>query len=137
MPNTLTEKAIRQPFRVGLMFGALTLPSLWVASKDVWRWLQEMRWLDSEQVTQVFGRVVVPGWFLGAGAWGDRAESLHGERRSGPHRVPGLGVGMNGGAVSTRPPRKAPGKPTETRSWAGSGSTSPTRSATSRSGGQG
>ncbi len=68
MPNTLTEKAIKQPFRVGLMLGALTLPSLWVASKDVWRWLQEMRWLDSEEVTQVFAMGFVPGMILGAGA---------------------------------------------------------------------
>ena len=68
MPNTLTEKAIKQPFRVGLMLGALTLPSVWVASKDVWRWLQGMRWLDSEEVTQVFAIGFVPGMILGAGA---------------------------------------------------------------------
>ena len=68
MPNTLTEKAIKQPFRVGLMLGALALPSLWVASKDIWRWLQGMRWLDSEEVTQVFAMGFVPGMILGAGA---------------------------------------------------------------------
>ena len=68
MPNTLTEKAIAQPFRVGLMLGALTLPALWVASKDVWRWLQRQPGLNSEQVTQVFAMGFVPGMILGAGA---------------------------------------------------------------------
>ena len=68
MPNTLTEKALKQPFRVGIMLGALTLPTLWVASKDVWRWLQGLRWLNSEQVTQVFAMGFLPGMVLGAGA---------------------------------------------------------------------
>ena len=68
MPNTLTEKAIAQPFRVGIMLGALTLPALWVASKDAWNWLQGLRWLSSEQVTQVFALGFLPGMILGAGA---------------------------------------------------------------------
>ena len=68
MPNTLHEKAIRQPFRVGLMLGALILPTLWILSKDVWLWLQGRNWLNSEQVTQVFAMGFIPGMILGAGA---------------------------------------------------------------------
>ncbi len=68
MPNTLHEKAIAQPFRVGLILGALALPSFWVASQDAWRWLQGMRPLNSEEVTQVFAMGFLPGMILGAGA---------------------------------------------------------------------
>ncbi|NEN44448.1 hypothetical protein G3V71_24140, partial [Escherichia coli] len=35
---------------------------------DVWRWLQGLRALNSEQVTQVFALGFVPGMILGAGA---------------------------------------------------------------------
>ena len=68
MPNTLTEKALKQPFRVGIMLGALALPTLWVVTKDIWNWLQGLRALNSEEVTWVFAQGFLPGMVLGAGA---------------------------------------------------------------------
>lgn len=72
MPNTLTEKAIAQPFRVGLMLGALTLPTLWTLSQDVLNVLTRKPLLNSELITQLFAVGFVPGMILGAGvvrAW--------------------------------------------------------------------
>ena len=68
MPNTLTEKAIRQPLRVGLMLGALAVPSLWVASEDILRFATHYQILNSEEVTGYFASGALPGMFLGAGA---------------------------------------------------------------------
>jgi len=68
MPNTLTEKAIAQPFRVGLMLGALTLPTVWTLSQDVLNVLINKPLLNSEEVTQVFAMGFLPGMILGAGA---------------------------------------------------------------------
>lgn len=68
MPNTLTEKALAQPFRVGIMLGALTLPSLWVLSQDALNVLLSRPLLNSEEVTQLFAAGFLPGMVLGAGA---------------------------------------------------------------------
>ncbi len=68
MPNTLTEKAIAQPFRVGLMLGALMLPSLWTMSQDAFNVLMHKPLLNSEEITQLFAVGFVPGMILGAGA---------------------------------------------------------------------
>lgn len=68
MPNTLTEKAMKQPFRVGLMLGALTLPGLWVVSQDVIRTLLRESLLNLEEVTTLFAMGFLPGMVLGAGA---------------------------------------------------------------------
>ena len=68
MPNTLTEKAIAQPFRVGLMLGALILPALWVASEDVLRIVTRYPLLNAQEVTDYFASGALPGMFLGAGA---------------------------------------------------------------------
>ena len=68
MPNTLTEKAIRQPFRVGLMLGALTLPTLWTMSQDALNVLTRKPLLSSEEVTLLFAMGFLPGMVLGAGA---------------------------------------------------------------------
>ena len=68
MPDTLTEKALAQPFRVGLMLGALTLPTLWVASQDVLRIVAQQRLLNTEEVTSYFASGALPGMVLGAGA---------------------------------------------------------------------
>ena len=68
MPNTLTEKAIVQPLRVGLMLGALTVPTLWVLSEDILRLATRYRLLDAEEVTGYFASGALPGMVLGAGA---------------------------------------------------------------------
>ena len=72
MPNTLTEKAIAQPFRVGMTLGALTLPSLWVISQTVLHLATGNVLLDAEQITRYFALGAIPGMILGAGtlrAW--------------------------------------------------------------------
>ena len=68
MPNTLTEKALRQPFRVGLMLGALTVPALWTLSQDALNVFIRKPLLNSEEITQLFAVGFVPGMILGAGA---------------------------------------------------------------------
>ena len=68
MPDTLHEKALAQPFRVGLMLGALTVPALWVASEDILRIATSYRLLNSEEVTGYFASGALPGMVLGAGA---------------------------------------------------------------------
>ena len=84
MPNTLTEKAIRQPFRVGLMLGALAVPALWVASEDILRFATRYPILNSEEVTGYFASGALPGMFLGAGAvraWAAWREGKLGQAR--------------------------------------------------------
>ncbi len=66
MPNTLTEKAIKQPFRVGLMLGALIIPCLWTLSQDVLKVLIHKPLLNSEEITLLFAVGFVPDMILGA-----------------------------------------------------------------------
>ena len=68
MPNTLSEKALREPFRVGLMAGALVLPTLWVLSQDALNLVTRRPFLGSEGVTSLFALGFLPGMILGAGA---------------------------------------------------------------------
>lgn len=68
MPNTLHEKAIAEPLRVGLMLGALAVPALWVASEDILRLATHFPILNAEEVTGYFASGALPGMFLGAGA---------------------------------------------------------------------
>ena len=84
MPNTLHEKALAQPFRVGLMLGALTLPTLWTLSQDLWNKVLGQGLLNSEEITQLFAIGFVPGMILGAGAlraWVAWKEKDFGEAR--------------------------------------------------------
>ena len=72
MPNTLHEKALKQPLQVGLMLGALALPTLWTVSLDILRLLFGKPLLQAEEVTTVFAMGCIPGMVLGAGlvrAW--------------------------------------------------------------------
>ena len=68
MPDTLHEKALKQPFRVGLMLGALIVPTGWVLLQDAWNLALGEPILGAEDVTRFFAFGCVPGMILGAGA---------------------------------------------------------------------
>lgn len=68
MPNTLHEKALKEPFRVGMILGALALPSLWIVWFDLILLLSGERILNAEFVTFLFVVGAWPGMILGAGA---------------------------------------------------------------------
>ena len=68
MPDTLYEKALREPFRVGLMLGALALPTLWTISQDALNLVLRRPFLGAEGVTALFALGFLPGMILGAGA---------------------------------------------------------------------
>ena len=70
--SELEAKALRQPFRFGLMLGALVVPSGWVLSQDLLGLIIGKPLLHSEEVTQLFAIGCLPGMILGAGllrAW--------------------------------------------------------------------
>lgn len=68
MPNTLHEKALKQPFRVGMILGALALPSLWIVWFDLILLLSGERVLNAGFITFLFVVGTWPGMILGAGA---------------------------------------------------------------------
>ena len=68
MSNSLEAKALRQPFRFGLMLGALALPLGWTVSLSALNVLQSRPLLNSEQITLLFALGFLPGMILGAGA---------------------------------------------------------------------
>ena len=94
MPNTLHEKALKQPFRVGLVLGALAVPLGWVISQDALRLAFVKPMLDSEEVTRLFAAGVFPGMILGAGAV--RAWAAWRDRKSGGTRWFLLGHSLGG-----------------------------------------
>ncbi len=66
--SDLEEKALRQPFRFGLMLGALALPTLWTVSQNILSLVLGKPLLSSEEVTNLFALGFLPGMILGAGA---------------------------------------------------------------------
>lgn len=68
MSDSLGGKALRQPFRFGLMLGALALPTGWTISQDALSLIASKSLLHADEVTGLFALGFLPGMILGAGA---------------------------------------------------------------------